>query len=102
MAHSAHDIKKHVRGYWIIGFVLYVATVLTVTISKFHLPTHEAIALALLVAVVKGTLVALYFMHLIDEKKVIYAALALTVAFFALVMAIPVWQFLNVFPGILH
>ena len=37
-----------------------------------------AIAVALFVATIKGSLVACYFMHLISEKKLIYAVLALT------------------------
>ena len=37
-----------------------------------------AVTVALLVALVKGSLVACYFMHLISEKKLIYAVLALT------------------------
>ena len=35
-------------------------------------------------------LVACYFMHLISEKKLIYAVLALTVAFFVVLLALPV------------
>ena len=45
---------------------------------------------ALFVATVKGSLVACYFMHLISEKKLIYAVLALTVAFFIALLALPV------------
>ena len=45
---------------------------------------------ALLVATIKGSLVACYFMHLISEKKLIYAVLALTVAFFVALLALPV------------
>jgi caa(3)-type oxidase subunit IV len=45
---------------------------------------------ALLVATIKGSLVACYFMHLISEKKLIYAVLVLTVVFFAVLLALPV------------
>ena len=44
----------------------------------------------LVIAVTKGTLVACYFMHLLSEKKVIYAVLILTVVFFIVLMSIPV------------
>jgi caa(3)-type oxidase subunit IV len=44
---------------------------------------------ALLVATVKGGLVACYFMHLISEKKLILAVLALTAAFFVVLLALP-------------
>jgi hypothetical protein len=39
--------------------------------------------------------VACYFMHLISEKKLIYAVLALTVSFFVALMALPVVTFFD-------
>ena len=42
-------------------------------------------------AAVKASLVAGYFMHLITERKVIYAVLALTALFFLFVMFIPLF-----------
>jgi caa(3)-type oxidase subunit IV len=48
-----------------------------------------AITVALLVATVKGSLVACYFMHLISEKKLIYGVLVLTAVFFAVLLALP-------------
>ncbi len=46
--------------------------------------------IALIVATIKGSLVACYFMHLISEKKLILAVLALTVVFFIALLALPV------------
>jgi cytochrome c oxidase subunit IV len=86
----AADIDKHVRVYISVFVALMVLTVVTVAVSRFHLPVPMAIAVALLVASVKGALVACYFMHLISEKKLIYAVLALTVAFFIALMVLPV------------
>jgi cytochrome c oxidase subunit IV len=88
--HAAADIDKHVRVYITVFVALMVLTVVTVAVSRFHLPVPMAIAVALLVAIVKGSLVACYFMHLISEKKLIYAVLALTVAFFIALMVLPV------------
>ena len=48
-----------------------------------------AVTVALAVATIKGTLVACYFMHLVSEKKLIYAVLVLTVVFFAVLLALP-------------
>jgi cytochrome c oxidase subunit IV len=48
---------------------------------------------ALIVATIKGSLVACYFMHLISEKKLIYAVLGLTIFFFIALMALPVITF---------
>ena len=84
------DIDKHVRIYITVFVTLMVLTIVTVAISRFHLPVPIAVSVALLVAVIKGSLVACYFMHLISEKKLIYAVLLLTVAFFIALLALPV------------
>jgi len=68
-----------------------VLTVVTVAISRFHLPVHQAVTIALIVATIKGSLVACYFMHLISEKKLIYAVLALTAFFFVALLALPIF-----------
>jgi cytochrome c oxidase subunit IV len=91
----AADIDRHVRVYLIVFGALMVLTVVTVAISYLHLPMAMAVALALLVATIKGTLVACYFMHLIAEKKLIYAVLVLTLLFFIVLMALPVFTHLN-------
>jgi len=86
----AADIDRHVRVYITVFVALMVLTVVTVVISRFHLPVHLAVTIALIVATIKGTLVACYFMHLVSEKKLIYAVLALTAAFFVALLALPV------------
>jgi cytochrome c oxidase subunit IV len=86
----ALDIDRHVRIYIIVFVTLMVLTLVTVAVSRFHLPVPIAVTVALLVAGVKGSLVACYFMHLISEKKLIYAVLGLTVVFFAVLVALPI------------
>jgi cytochrome c oxidase subunit 4 len=86
----AVDIDKHVRIYISVFVALMVLTIVTVTVSRFHLPVPIAVTVALLVATVKGSLVACYFMHLISEKKLIYAVLAVTAFFFVALMVLPV------------
>src|SRR5678816_3004033 len=93
--HNAADIDRHVKVYITVFVVLMVLTIVTVAISRFHLPVHIAVTVALLVAIVKGSLVACYFMHLISEKKLIYAVLAVTAAFFAVLLALPVLTFFD-------
>ena len=68
-----------------------VLTLITVAVSYLHLPVHQAIAVALIIASVKGSLVACYFMHLISEKKLILWVLVLTVAFFIVLLLVPVF-----------
>ena len=86
----AAEIDKHVKVYISVFVALMVLTIVTVAISRYHLPVPIAITVALLVATIKGSLVACYFMHLISEKKLIYAVLVLTVVFFAVLLALPV------------
>ena len=85
----AADIDRHVRVYITVFVALMVLTVVTVAISRLHLSVPVAVTVALLVAVIKGSLVACYFMHLISEKKLIYAVLLLTAAFFVALLALP-------------
>jgi cytochrome c oxidase subunit 4 len=86
----AVDIDRHVRVYITVFVALMVLTIVTVAVSRFHLPVPIAVTVALLVAIIKGSLVACYFMHLISEKKLIYAVLALTAFFFVALLALPI------------
>src|SRR5258705_13283796 len=86
----AVDIDKHVRIYITVFVALMVLTIVTVAVSRFHLPIPIAVTVALLVAIIKGSLVACYFMHLISEKKLIYAVLAVTAFFFLALLTLPI------------
>jgi cytochrome c oxidase subunit IV len=86
----AAEIDKHVRVYITVFVALMVLTIVTVAVSRYHLPVPIAVSVALLVATIKGSLVACYFMHLISEKKLIYAVLAVTAFFFVALLALPV------------
>jgi caa(3)-type oxidase subunit IV len=68
---------------------LLLLTGLTVGIAYIHFEPHIAIALGLAVATTKGALVALVFMHLSNEVSAIYRLLALTFAFFFLILILP-------------
>ncbi len=78
---SIEDVKKHVRVYLTVFGALAVLTVVTVAVGYLRLPIWPALIIALIIATVKGGLVAGYFMHLISEKKVIYWILAVTFVF---------------------
>lgn len=91
MGDTHADIDRHVRVYLMVFGALLVLTAATVGAWKLHfLSGAAAIALALLIAIVKGSLVALFFMHLSNEKKALYWILALTVIFFFALLLIPV------------
>ena len=91
--HSAEDVRKHVRTYLIIGVALMLGTGLTVWASLIDFGSREInIVVALVIACVKGFLVAGFFMHLISEKKMIYSVLIFTVFFFIALMFLTLWS----------
>lgn len=90
MAHST-DIDRQVRIYIMVFVSLMALTIVTVAVSRLHLPIAGAVAVALVVATVKGGLVAGYFMHLVSERKLIYWVLIFTVTCFVAVLLLPLW-----------
>jgi cytochrome c oxidase subunit 4 len=90
---SPEQLKKDIRVYLTIFGALLVGTVVTVALYYVHIPSLAAtIAIALFVATVKAFLVAAYFMHLISEKKAIYATLAATTFFVIALAALTLWS----------
>ena len=90
MADSIEEIRKHVRVYILVFAALAVLTVVTVAVSYLHIESVAVtVLIALFIASIKGGLVAGYFMHLVSEKQIIYWVLAVTVAFFAVLMLLP-------------
>jgi cytochrome c oxidase subunit IV len=83
-------MKKSIRTYLMVGAALYVFTVITVAVNQVELAVPAAITVALIVASMKGSMVAYIFMHLNHEKKWIYGSLILTVAFFTVLMMVPI------------
>ena len=82
--HAAHNVAKHVRKYLLVGLTLITFTAITVFLSYVNFGTMKAnVAVAMLVATFKAGLVAAIFMHLSNEKQLIYRILIFT-AFFVL------------------
>ena len=67
--HSVDDIRAHVKIYMMVFGALAVLTAVTVAVSYLNLSIGPAIALALLIATVKASLVALFFMHLKGSRE---------------------------------
>src|SRR4051812_39467316 len=82
-------IQKSIRTYYKVGAALLVFTVITVAVNQVHLAVPFAITVALVIATMKGSMVASIFMHLSHEKKWIYGSLILTVIGFAILMLVP-------------
>jgi cytochrome c oxidase subunit 4 len=84
------EVQKSVRGYMIVFAMLMVFTVITVAVSRFHFAVPIAIAIALVIAAMKGSMVAAVFMHLSHERQWVYGTLILTVVFFLVLLMLPV------------
>ena len=90
MAETAEEIREHSKVYIKVLLALLILTVLTASASYYDFGSvFAAVFIGLFIATIKGSLVACYFMHLIDEEKVIYWVLGITVFFFAVLMAVP-------------
>jgi cytochrome c oxidase subunit 4 len=88
-------VKKSIRTYMFVGVSLLVFTGITVAANQLHLAVPAAIAVALVIATMKGSMVASIFMHLSHEKKWIYGALALTVLGFVILMTVPLFTIMD-------
>jgi cytochrome c oxidase subunit 4 len=92
--HSAEDFSHHIRRYVYVFFALIIGTALTVWASFIPFPSRAInIAVALTIASTKAFLVAGFFMHLISERKMIYAILSFTAFFFVGLMFLTLWSF---------
>jgi caa(3)-type oxidase subunit IV len=89
------DIRKSVRSYMMVFVMLMIFTVLTVAASRFELAVPAAITLALIIAAMKGSMVAAVFMHLSHEKRWVYGTLLLTAAFFIVLLLLPLFTSLD-------
>jgi caa(3)-type oxidase subunit IV len=94
---DAEAVRKSVRTYMMIGAALLVFTGITVAANYLHLPIPAAITLALVIASIKASMVAAVFMHLNHEKQWIYGSLMLTVAFFIVLMSVPLFTTMDTF-----
>ena len=93
---SHTESKKYV---W-VGLSLLFLTVVTVTVNRLNVGLALAISIALLIATLKGSLVASFFMHLLSEKRVIYVLLLSTVLLFIILMGLILAARFSVYEGL--
>jgi cytochrome c oxidase subunit 4 len=73
------------RTYFIVYSALIVLTVVTVLVSYVNLGLLNVVV-ALLIASVKASLVALFFMHLKSEDRLVWGFALVPIAFLALII----------------
>jgi len=95
MSESAAEIKKHVRVYITVFVSLAILTIVTVGVSYIEMNMTLTVTVALFIATIKAGLVASYFMHLINEKKLIYSVLIITGIFFIAMMFLVLVAYLD-------
>lgn len=92
---DAAEVQKSLRKYWMVGAMLLVFTAITVAASSLNLGVAAGITVALIIATMKGTMVASVFMHLSHERRWIYGALILTVIGFVVLMTLPMFTVMD-------
>lgn len=76
------------NGYLYILLILLVLTVITVTASRYDFGSSTAnVVIAMTIATIKATLVALFFMHLKDDKAINGIIFVSTLLFLAVFLA---------------
>ena len=96
---SEKIMAHHISNYRNVFIYLLIGTALTVGASYLEFNVHDSIAgaifIGLIIASIKGYLVAANFMHLNSERKIIHWILLLTVFFLIILLFIPVMWHLN-------
>ncbi len=87
---DSHAVQNQIKTYVKVFVALAVLTVVTVLASYLKVPLALTLLIGLTIATVKAALVAMYFMHLSHEKRIIIWILIATVFFFAVLMILPV------------
>ena len=69
--HAEHTHEHGWKGYLYILLILLVLTIITVSASRIDFGSATAnVVIAMTIATIKATLVALFFMHLKDDKPI--------------------------------
>jgi cytochrome c oxidase subunit IV len=95
-AHAAPH--SHRARYLIVWAALLALTVLTYALARVHLPGTWAVLVALAIAVTKGTLVALFFMHLWEQAGANRLVFATSLVFVALLIGLVIADNATRFP----
>jgi cytochrome c oxidase subunit 4 len=95
---AATAAHSHAGRYLTVWAVLMALTALTWGLSTIHITGVAGVAVALAIASVKGTLVALFFMHLWDQPGPNRLVLITSLIFVALLITLPLLDNATRFP----
>ncbi len=85
---AAHARHSHAGRYAAVWIALLVLTVVTYLVSRVHLGHGWGVTVALLIALAKGALVALFFMHLWDQRGANRLVMGTSLVFVALLIGL--------------
>ncbi|HVO19169.1 MAG TPA: cytochrome C oxidase subunit IV family protein [Anaeromyxobacter sp.] len=91
-------LHSHRARYLAVWVALLFLTVLTYVLARVHLPGAWAVLVALAIAVTKGTLVALFFMHLWEQAGANRLVFATSLVFVALLIGLVIADNATRFP----
>ena len=84
---SGHHISS-AKFLWGIGTTLFILTFITVAVTWISIPAPWNVVVAIFIAVVKATIVALFFMNLWWDSQFNVMLLITSVIFFLLLVGI--------------
>ena len=86
---STHAVN--VRPYLVVFGTLLALTIVTVSVASLNLSESTTVLVAISIATIKASLVAMFFMHLKGEKPMVFWPLGLTAVLFAALFAFVLW-----------
>src|SRR5512134_3430214 len=86
------------RRYYVVWVSLLVLTAITIVAGRIHLAGGWGLVVALAIATVKGTLVALFFMHLWDHGGANRLVLVTSLVFVGLLLGLTLLDNASRFP----
>jgi cytochrome c oxidase subunit 4 len=100
---TTHDASggpghSHVGRYAVVWVALLFFTFLTYGLSRLHLQGGWGIVVALAIAMTKGGLVALFFMHLWDQRGANRLVFLISLSFVALLVGLTILDNATRFP----
>lgn len=84
---SGHHISS-AKFLWGVAISLFILTFLTVAVTWIHIPGPWNVIVAIGIAVVKATIVALFFMNLYWDSKFNVLLFIMSIVFFLLLVGI--------------
>jgi len=88
---STSPTVVNIRPYLVVFGTLLTLTIVTVGVASLNLGESTTVLVAISIATIKASLVAMFFMHLKGEKPMVFWPLGLTAFLFVFLLAFVLW-----------